>query len=104
MNLILTIGFGIGVVLILLVGVRLMILVNAFEELLARFVEMNSNYYKSQQHSLGKLDELKSDQKKLSSTVSNLKRTIVKIDTSVSKINNKPVEKKPTTIIAKMNK
>ena len=69
------------VLLVIVISVmKMIIIINAFEELLARFVEINSSYYKSQQHQLAKLNDLNSDQKKLASTINILKRITNKLN------------------------
>jgi len=72
-------------VILIITSIKIMFAINAFEELLARFVEINSNYYKSQSHMLTKLSELNTEHKKISSAVNLLKRISIKLNSNVEK-------------------
>ena len=67
-------------IFLLMIGSKIVMAITVFEELLVKFVEMNNNYYKNQNHALNKLSELNNETKKLSNIISTLKKISIRIN------------------------
>ncbi len=73
------------IVIVLISTYKLILAINALEELIARFVEINTTFYKNQNHMMTKLNDINSDYKKIAATVNTLKRVSTKLNNITNK-------------------
>lgn len=78
----------INIILVIIMAIMLIWLynmMNSFGELIVRFIEKNQEYFKNQKHLLDKSSSLASESKKLSSSISSLRKLSTAMERQANK-------------------